>query len=61
MTLLPESSSDRARLLELFVLKIQTINKKEGRVFGTYQILDMLEEIAIKEKMIECPTCGRKP
>lgn len=60
MTLLPESKEDRAKLLELFVLKIQKINKKEGRVFGTYQILEILEDIAIKEKMIDCPTCGGK-
>lgn len=60
MTLLPESTPDRARLLELFVLKIQAINKKEGRVFGTYQILDMLEDIAVKEGMVECPACGHK-
>lgn len=60
MTLLPESKEDRAKLLELFVLNIQTINKKSGCVIGTYQILEMLENIAIKEKMVDCPTCGRK-
>ena len=60
MTLLPESQEDRARLLELFVLKIQTINKKSGTVFGSYQILSMLETIAVDEGMIPCPHCGRK-
>lgn len=60
MTLLPESQEDRARLLELFVLKIQTINKKSGTVFGSYQILTMLENIAIEEGMVACPHCGRK-
>jgi len=60
MTLLPESEKDRARLLELFVLELQQINKKEGRAMGTYQILERLESIAIKEKMVECPMCGRR-
>lgn len=60
MTLLPESREDRAKLLELFVLKIQTINKKSGTVIGTYQILEMLENIAIEEGMVECPHCHRK-
>jgi hypothetical protein len=60
MTLLPESETERARLLELFVLKIQTINKKSGTILGTYQILETLEEIAIKEGMVECPHCHCK-
>ncbi len=60
MTLLPESEKDRAHLLELFVLKIQRINKECGTVMGTYQILETLEEIAIEEGMIECPHCHRK-
>jgi len=60
MTLLPESEKDRARLLELFILKIQTINKTSGTVMGTYQILESIEEIAIQEGMIECPHCHQK-
>lgn len=60
MTQLPESQEDRARLLELFVLEIQKINKTSGRVYGTYQILEWLEEIGIKEGMVACPHCGRK-
>ena len=60
MTLLPESTEDRSRLLELFVLELQQINKKEGRVMGTYQILERIENIAIREGMVECPYCGRK-
>lgn len=60
MTLLPESMPDRAHLLDLFVLKIQSINKKSGTVLGTYQILEMLEEIAIEEGMVECPHCHQR-
>jgi len=60
MTLLPESVEDKSRLLELFVLEIQTINKKEGRVMGTYQILVRLEELAIENGFVACPHCGRK-
>lgn len=60
MTLLPESAEDRARLLELFVLEIQAINKKEGRVMGTYQILERLEAIAIENGLVACPYCRRK-
>lgn len=60
VTLLPESEKDRAYLLELFVLELQAINKKEGRVMGTYQILERLESIAIRNGMLECPCCGRK-
>lgn len=60
VTLLPESQEDRARLLELFVAEIEGINKVEGRVMGTYQILERLEAIAIRNGMLECPCCGRK-
>ncbi len=35
-------------------------NKKSGTVIGTYQILEMLENIAIEEGMVECPHCHRK-
>jgi len=60
MTLLPESKDDRAALLELFVKEIQTINKKSGRVLGTYQILSLLEDIAIENGLVECPHCHHR-
>lgn len=60
MTRLPESQSDKARLLDLFVEKLNAINKKSGTILGTYQILEMLERIAVEEGMIECPHCHRR-
>lgn len=60
MLQLPESEKDKSKILELFVLKMKETNKKEGRVFGSYQILEIIEEISIKEGMIKCPVCGRK-
>jgi hypothetical protein len=61
MTLLPESTEDRARLLKLFVGEIQRRHKdKGGTIYGSYQILDWLEEIAIENGMVECPHCHRK-
>lgn len=60
MTLLPDSTEDKSRLLELFVGRLQSINKKSGTILGTYQILEMLEEMAIEEGMIECPHCHRR-
>ena len=60
MTLLPASIEEKSLLLDLFVNKINAINKKEGRVLGTYQVLEMLEDIAIEEGLIECPHCNRK-
>lgn len=60
MTLLPESDADRSKLLVLFVGEIQKTNKIMGRVIGTYQILDMLERLAIENGLVECPHCHQK-
>lgn len=60
VTELPVSEQDRARLLELFVERLECINREQGRVLGTYQILEMLESIAVENRMIKCPCCGRE-
>lgn len=60
MTLLPESKEDRAKLLELFVGEIQKRNKTMGSVIGSYQVLTMLEDLAIENGLVECPHCHCK-
>ena len=60
MTLLPESKEDRAKLLELFVGEIQKRNKTMGSVIGSYQVLTMLEDLAIEKGLVECPHCHCK-
>jgi hypothetical protein len=57
---LPDSKEDRAKILELFIERLELINRTSGTIMGTIQILELINEIAIKEGMIECPYCKRK-
>ena len=54
------TDSEKAMILDNFITHIRAINRKSGQVIGSYQILDMLEQIAIDVGYIECPTCHRK-
>ena len=54
------ADSEKAIILENFITRIGEINRKSGQVIGSYQILDMLEQIAIDVGYIECPTCHQK-
>ena len=54
------TDSEKAMILDNFITHIRAINRKSGQVLGSYQILDMLEQIAIDVGYIECPTCHQK-
>ena len=55
------TDSEKAIILDNFITRISGINRKSGQVIvGSYQILDMLEQIAIDVGYIECPTCHQK-
>jgi len=54
------TDSEKAMILDNFITHIRAINRKSGQVIGSYQILDMLEQIAIDVGYIECPTCHQK-
>ena len=54
------ADSEKAIILENFITRIGEINRKSGQVIGSYQILDMLEQIAIDVGYIECQTCHQK-
>jgi hypothetical protein len=54
------TDSEKAIILDNFITRIGGINRKSGQVIGSYQILDMLEQIAIDVGYIECPTCHQK-
>lgn len=45
-------------LYDEFVKRIETQNKKEGKIYGSIQIIDMLESDAVKYGYIKCPYCG---
>ena len=54
------TDSEKAIILDNFITRISGINRKSGQVIGSYQILNMLERIAIDVGYIECPTCHQK-
>ena len=54
------SSDEKAIVLDNFINRIETINRKSGTVLGSYQVLEMLELVAIDAGYIECPHCGVK-
>ena len=49
----------QATIFREFIDNIETINSKSGTVFGTLQIIESLENIAIKFKYRKCPYCGK--
>jgi hypothetical protein len=54
------TNDEKALILDNLITRIGSINRKSGTVFGSYQILDMIETIAIDAGMIECPHCHQK-
>jgi hypothetical protein len=55
-TLTPEQ---QATVFREFLEQIETINSKCGTVFGTIQIIETLENAAIKFNYRKCPHCGK--
>lgn len=53
------TNEQKAIILSKFVEKIKGVNKVCGTVYGSFQILDMIEDIAIEEKFMICPKCKR--
>jgi len=51
---------EKAIILDNFITRIGTINRKSGTILGSYQILDMIDAVAIDAGFIECPTCHVK-
>ncbi|MDD3961304.1 MAG: hypothetical protein PHT77_05530 [Bacteroidales bacterium] len=54
------TNDQKATILDNFMDRVSTINRKSGTIFGSYQILDMIESIAIDAGYIECPHCHQK-
>jgi hypothetical protein len=49
---------EKAAVLDEFIKFLH--NLEYGKIYGTTQILDKLENIAIEKHFIECPYCKRK-
>jgi hypothetical protein len=56
-TLTPEQ---KAAIFDAFIEQIDGINKSGGKTFGTYQILDLFDRIAVEKGFVECPYCHKK-
>lgn len=54
------TNDEKAIILDNFITRISTINRKSGTVLGSYQILDMIDEVAIDAGYLECPHCHQK-
>jgi hypothetical protein len=53
------SDVKKAKILSEFIVQINKMNYRCGTVIGSYQVLEMLEDIAIREKIIPCPKCSK--
>jgi uncharacterized protein (UPF0212 family) len=51
---------EKAIILDNFMTRIGAINRKSGTVLGSYQILDMIDNVAIDAGFLECPHCHQK-
>jgi hypothetical protein len=49
----------RSEILLSFVKMLEEKNKDCGTIFGSYQILEIIEDIAIEKDFLVCPRCKR--
>ena len=49
----------RSEILLKFVKLLEERNKNCGTIFGSYQLLDIIEDIAIDNDFVICPRCHR--
>lgn len=54
------SGLEKSQIFDQFVRDLEEINRKSGTIFGTVQILERFERIAIQKGFIECPYCKQK-
>ena len=54
------TNDEKATILDNFITRIGAINRRSGTVLGSYQILDMIDNVAIDAGFIECPHCHVK-
>lgn len=54
------SDEQTAKILDNFINRVECTNRKSGTVFGSYQILGMIDRVAIDAGYIECPHCHQK-
>jgi hypothetical protein len=54
------TSEQKAAVFDTFIERVDGINKGYGKTFGTYQILDLFDEIATEKGFVECPHCHKK-
>lgn len=54
------SNDEKAMVLDNFITRIDEINRESGIVIGSYQVLKILDQIAINLGYVECPTCHQK-
>lgn len=53
------TTSERAEVFGRFLIELREINKKSGTVYGTIQIIERFEEIAVEKGFLKCPCCKR--
>lgn len=54
------SANQQAQIFTQFIMDLTEINRKSGTIYGTVQILEIFERIAIRKGFIECPYCKQK-
>jgi hypothetical protein len=49
----------RSEILLSFVNMLEEKNRDCGTIFGSYQLLEIIEDIAVEKDFIVCPKCRR--
>nr|WP_321352524.1 hypothetical protein [uncultured Methanoregula sp.] len=50
---------EKARLFDEMVTRLETQNKSCGVIFGSIQLIEIMEDDAVKLGFKKCPCCGR--
>ena len=53
------SDTQKARLFDTMVERLENINKSSGVIFGSIQLIEIMENDAVKLGFKKCPCCGR--
>lgn len=54
------NQEEKSRLFDELINRLDAQNKKCGVIFGSVQLIEMMEEDAVKLGFKKCPYCGRE-
>lgn len=53
------TDDEKARLFDEMITRLETQNKSCGVIFGSIQLIEIMENDAVKLGFKKCPCCGK--